>query len=258
MQALGEVELAAHRRLGDGGDLRGSRPAWLGEQLDDLVLDQGGVDVHDDEAAPAPGQAAGATAMSTPPCEARARSLPQARRRRLPRRRTRRSSRGSGRAAGCGRCWRRGSAIRTPPRRPGGLEGCAHDDHGGAAGAARRVVAATGLEAHPQPHRLARRVSRSTRTFSSRAGARRIESARWPRTTTCSRSSTSAPTGRGSLEQRLGHPGPVGPVEGDEQGPLTGVGVRRRRRVGGSGDTPAGYRAAASRHATRSRIGPRS
>ena len=55
VQALREVELAAHRRLGDRGDLVG--PAGvLGEQLDDLVLDERGVDVHDDEPAAAPGQ----------------------------------------------------------------------------------------------------------------------------------------------------------------------------------------------------------
>ena len=59
VQAGREVELAAHGPLGDRGDLLGAAPACVGEQLDDLVLDQGRVDVHDDEPAAAPGQAGG-------------------------------------------------------------------------------------------------------------------------------------------------------------------------------------------------------
>ena len=57
-QAGREVELTAHGRLGDGGDL--CLTAGVGrQQLDDLVLDQRGVDVHDHQAATAPGQAGG-------------------------------------------------------------------------------------------------------------------------------------------------------------------------------------------------------
>src|SRR5690606_17462566 len=52
-----EVELAAHGGLGDLGDLV-EAAGVLGEQLDDLALDEGGVDVHDDEPLGAPVQAA--------------------------------------------------------------------------------------------------------------------------------------------------------------------------------------------------------
>ena len=47
-QRLLEVELAAHRRLGDLGDL-GLAAGVRGEHLDHLALDQRGVDVHDDQ-----------------------------------------------------------------------------------------------------------------------------------------------------------------------------------------------------------------
>ena len=57
-QAVGEVELAAHGSGGDRRDL-GLATGVAGEQLDDLVLDQGGVDVHDDEPSAAAGQPAG-------------------------------------------------------------------------------------------------------------------------------------------------------------------------------------------------------
>ena len=43
-----EVELAAHRRLGDAGDLD-LLAGVGGEHLDDLALDEGGVDVHHDQ-----------------------------------------------------------------------------------------------------------------------------------------------------------------------------------------------------------------
>ena len=45
-------------RSGDGGDL-GLAAGMLGEELDDLVLDEGRVDVHDDQPAPAAGQPTG-------------------------------------------------------------------------------------------------------------------------------------------------------------------------------------------------------
>ena len=48
VQALGEVELAPHGRLRDGGDL-GALARVLGEELDDLLLDEGRIDVHDQE-----------------------------------------------------------------------------------------------------------------------------------------------------------------------------------------------------------------
>ena len=48
VQRLGEVQLATHRGLGDLGDGR-LRARAVGEHLDDLTLDQGGVDVKDDE-----------------------------------------------------------------------------------------------------------------------------------------------------------------------------------------------------------------
>ena len=54
-QGLLEVELPAHGRLGDPGDLcllAGVR----GDHLDDLALDQGGVDVHHDQPDAAPVQ----------------------------------------------------------------------------------------------------------------------------------------------------------------------------------------------------------
>jgi hypothetical protein len=48
MQRLGEVQLAAHRCLGDRGDgLFGARPG--GEHFDDFLLDQRRVDVEHDE-----------------------------------------------------------------------------------------------------------------------------------------------------------------------------------------------------------------
>ena len=48
MQRLCEVQLASHRGLGDLGDRR-VRADPVGQHLDDLALDQGGVDVKDDE-----------------------------------------------------------------------------------------------------------------------------------------------------------------------------------------------------------------
>jgi hypothetical protein len=48
-QRLGEVELAAHRRFRDAGDLVLAARVG-GDHLDDLALDQRGVDVHDHEA----------------------------------------------------------------------------------------------------------------------------------------------------------------------------------------------------------------
>ena len=56
-QGGGEVQLAAHRRLGHRGDLLGAaRPGR--EQVDDLAPDQGGVDIKHDQAHRAPVQAA--------------------------------------------------------------------------------------------------------------------------------------------------------------------------------------------------------
>ncbi len=58
MQALREVELAGHRPLRDGGDLVPASGV-LGQQLDHLVGDEGGVDVEDDEPTSMAGQAGG-------------------------------------------------------------------------------------------------------------------------------------------------------------------------------------------------------
>ena len=58
VQARREVQLAAHGPLGDGRHLVGP-PGVRREQLDDLVLDQGRVDVHDDQPAAAPSQTGG-------------------------------------------------------------------------------------------------------------------------------------------------------------------------------------------------------
>ena len=55
-QRLLEVDLAAHGPLGDLGDL-GLAARVGGDHLDDLALDEGGVDVHDDEPHRAPQQA---------------------------------------------------------------------------------------------------------------------------------------------------------------------------------------------------------
>src|SRR5690606_28145384 len=57
-QRLGEVDLTAHRPLGDLGDL-GARARVVGEELDDLLLDEGRVDVHDEEPDRAVGAARG-------------------------------------------------------------------------------------------------------------------------------------------------------------------------------------------------------
>ncbi|GMA19809.1 hypothetical protein GCM10025862_18300 [Arsenicicoccus piscis] len=58
MQAGGEVQLATHGALGHGGHL-GLATRVVRQQLDDLVLDQRGVDVHHHQAAPVPGQPGG-------------------------------------------------------------------------------------------------------------------------------------------------------------------------------------------------------
>ena len=50
MQALGEVELAAHGRFGDRSDLL-LLPGVGSQQLDDLLLDQRGINIHDQELA---------------------------------------------------------------------------------------------------------------------------------------------------------------------------------------------------------------
>src|SRR5690606_35746170 len=54
-QRLGEVQLAPHRRLGDGPDL-GLGARVRGEHLDDLALDERRVDVEDDQPLAAPGE----------------------------------------------------------------------------------------------------------------------------------------------------------------------------------------------------------
>ena len=54
-QRLGEVELAAHRRLGDRPDL-GLGARVRGQHLDHLALHERGVDVEDDQPLAAPGQ----------------------------------------------------------------------------------------------------------------------------------------------------------------------------------------------------------
>ena len=58
VQTRREIQFATHRRLGHGGHL-GLAAGMAGEQLDDLVLDQGAVDIHDDEAPTPAGQARG-------------------------------------------------------------------------------------------------------------------------------------------------------------------------------------------------------
>ena len=48
MQRFGEVDLTSHRRPGDGGH-RSAGAGPFGQHLDDLALNQGGVDVEHDE-----------------------------------------------------------------------------------------------------------------------------------------------------------------------------------------------------------------
>ena len=102
------------------------------------------------------------------------------------------------------------------------------------------------------------RVSRSTSTFSSRPGESSTDSARWPRTTTCSRSSTSAPTVEAASNSALVTPGRSGPFRVTRRVRACGSGSGATGGSIGAGGTRAGYRAWASRHATRSRTGPRS
>ncbi len=97
------------------------------------------------------------------------------------------------------------------------------------------------------PIRSPARVRRSVRTFSSGPGERSTERARWPRTTTCSRSSTSAPTVVAASNSALVTPGRSGPVS-----------VTSRVRASGSGsgggvaeDTPAGYAGPGTRRTAR-------
>ena len=255
-QRLGEVELPAHRALGDRGDL--CLAAGVGrEQLDDLLLDQGRVDVHDDEAAPAPGQAGG----RPPRCRRPARRPPA-------------------RARGAARDVRAGDVELD------GRDGVAGEPPDavdvGAVAAIRAVTEATALASRgaprtttaarplrrralsPVPARTLTRRGRAGRRraddglqplLGARAGARSMASVRWPRTTTCSRSSTSAPTSAMASKRALRHAGTVVPGDRDQQG---------RVRSGSSGrsllhGTQRPQRACReSRHATRSRIGPRS
>ena len=49
-QGLGEVDLAPHRTFGDVGDSFGAAGV-VGQQFDDLILDQGRVDIEHDESA---------------------------------------------------------------------------------------------------------------------------------------------------------------------------------------------------------------
>lgn len=55
VQALGEVDLTAHGPLGHLGDER-LAPGMPSEQFDDLILDEGGVDIENDEPATAAGE----------------------------------------------------------------------------------------------------------------------------------------------------------------------------------------------------------
>ena len=55
-QGLLEVEVSVHGLLGDRGDL-GGNAGPLSEQVDDLALDERGVDIHHDQAATVPEQA---------------------------------------------------------------------------------------------------------------------------------------------------------------------------------------------------------
>ena len=239
-QALGEVELAAHRALGDRGHL-GLAAGVAGEQLDDLVLDEGGVDVHDDEPASAPGQARRRPRRCRAPWTLRLEGqlAAQRGRRRRRRRRTRRSSRGSATAGGSGRCWRRATAIRaviaaTPLARSGAPSTTT------AARPLRRRAAVAGadldldleLEVGARRESSDRRAARSSASPAASSMAR----VRWPRTTTCSRSSTSAPTSAMASKKRAGDARPVLAGDGHEQG-LRGqvghlAGLDRRRSAG--------------------------
>ena len=181
------------------------------------------------------------------------------RRRRRRRRRARRSSPGSATAAGCGRCWRR--ARRSRPRRR--RRACVSSGAPMTTTAARPVRRGA-LSPRPAtrstriPSRDPARVSRSTSTFSSRPGESSTDRARWPRTTTCSRSSTSAPTVEAASNSALVTPGRSGPLRVTRRVRAFGSGSGAAGGSIGAGGTRAGYRAWASRQATRSRTGPRS
>ena len=258
VQALREVELAAHRRLGDRGHL-GCPASVLGQQLDDLVLDEGGVDVHHHEAATAAGEPGGGHGDVGPdPVRHHGEVLAQV------------ADVGARDVELDG-----GDGIaRQPPdavdvgavlgdggrhgRHVVRLERGAHHHDGGPAGAPGRVVTAPGdqVDPHPQPrpragqpvdeHVLveARGEQHRQREVASHDDLLEVEHV--------------GADGRGRVEQHLGHAGPVRAVQGEQE--RSGVGVRqgRRGRVDGGGGTRAGYPARASRQATRSRTGPRS
>ena len=256
---LREVELAAHRRLGDGGHLGGPARV-LGEQLDDLVLDERGVDVHHDQPPAAAGQPrrgdrdVGADLVGdqrevvAQVADVGARDVEL-----------------DGRHGVAGQppdAVDVGAVVGDRGRDGGdvvGLERRTHDDDGRAAGAARRVVAAPGLEvdAHPEP--LAGPGEPVDEHVLVAAGGEQHRQRQVAADDDLLEVEHLGADGRGRLEQRLGHPRPVGTVEGD----AAGCGRRGSGSGAGGGSigaegTRAGYRAWASRHATRSRTGPRS
>ena len=240
VQALGEVELAAHGGLGDCGDLGG--PAGvLGEQLDDLVLDQRGVDVHHDEPTAAAGQAGrGHGDVGTDLVGHHGEVLPQ-----VPDVGARHVELDGGHGV-----------AREPPdavdvgavvgdrggdgRHVVGLERGAHQHDRGPAGAARSVVTVADLEVDPHPEGRAGAGQPVDEHVLVAPGGQQHRQGEVSAHDDLLEVEHLGPDRRRRLEQRLGHAGPVGPVERDEQGACAGVGQGSRGGSIGAGGTGAG------------------
>ena len=198
----------------------------LGEQLDDLLLDEGRVDVHDDEAAAAAGQAGrghgDVDADSVrPPARGRAR-------------RSATSAPGDVELDG------RHGVARQPPDAVdvGAVVGDRRGDGGDVVRSSGAPMTTTAARPVRRGALSPRPTSRSTRIPSGRPGpgqpvdehvlvAARGEQHRQREVAAHDDLldvEHLGADGRGRLEQRLGHPGPVGAVEGDEQGSRVRVG----------------------------------
>ena len=211
-----------------------ARPACVGEELDDLVLDEGGVHVHDDEPAPAPRQPGrghrdvgahgvrdqGEVVAQVGDVGARDVEL--------------HGRHGVARQAADAVDVRpvlgdRGRHRRDLVR----LERSAHDDDGGPAGPARGVVTATDLEVHPHPHALAgpdQPVDEDVLVTARREQDREGEVARGRRP-----ARGRAPRRRPSRPPRTApwsRPGRSGPLRVTSRVRCLGVRQRRRGRVG--------------------------
>ena len=272
-QALGEVEVATHGGRGHLGDL-GLRAGVPGQQVDHLVLDQGGVHVHDHQPATAAGQSGRGDGDVDPAngrleCElgaqgrqVSARDVELDRGDRVSRQPPDPVDVGAVRRDPCGDC-----------RNRAGQQRRTDDDHDSSPTAARRVVPAAGLDGDLHAQRGGNADDHVAQTVVLGSGGQQQGQGQMPAHDDLFEIEDLGPHIGDGVEQRARHAGPVVAGDSDQEGVCRGsIGSRARRKVIGarirpvdsvspcervSGRSPQ-ERWVVSRQASRSRNGPRS